>query len=125
MYTIIKEFAFEASHKLTGLPEGHQCARDHGHSYRVQIDLQSPGLNETGFIVDYGELKPLKTYIDETFDHRFLNDVVPFQTSAENLARHFYEWCKKHWPETAAVRVSETAKTWAEYRPTLFFTEVT
>ncbi|TIO54493.1 MAG: 6-carboxytetrahydropterin synthase QueD, partial [Mesorhizobium sp.] len=28
-----------------------------------------------------------------------------------------YEWCKARLPQTAAVRVSETPKTWAEYRP--------
>jgi 6-pyruvoyltetrahydropterin/6-carboxytetrahydropterin synthase len=38
-------------------------------------------------------------------------------TSAENLARFLYEFARGLWPEVAAVRVSETPKTWAEYRP--------
>ncbi|MAN10096.1 MAG: 6-carboxytetrahydropterin synthase QueD, partial [Roseobacter sp.] len=63
------------------------------------------------------ELKPLKTYIDETFDHRHLNDVLDFVSTGENMARHLYEWCANRWPETTAVKVSETPKTWAEYRP--------
>jgi len=37
--------------------------------------------------------------------------------TAECLAKHFYDWCKDRLPETSAVRVSETTKTWAEYRP--------
>ncbi|HUM72266.1 MAG TPA: 6-carboxytetrahydropterin synthase, partial [Chloroflexota bacterium] len=36
---------------------------------------------------------------------------------AENLARHLYEWAKEQWPQVTAVRVSETPRTWAEYRP--------
>ncbi len=117
MYTITKRFDFSASHQLTGLPPEHQCARLHGHNYIVEVVLQSDTLNEAGFVVDYGDLHPLKTYIDQTLDHRHLNDVLSFQTSAENIARHLFEWCKERWAQTAAVRVSETAKTSAEYRP--------
>jgi 6-pyruvoyltetrahydropterin/6-carboxytetrahydropterin synthase len=116
MYTITKRFDFSASHQLSGLPDGHQCARLHGHNYIVEVELQSDTLNDTGFVVDYGELKPLKEYIDGTLDHRHLNDVLPFQTSAENMARHLYQWSKAIWPQVSAVRVSETPKTWAEYR---------
>jgi 6-pyruvoyltetrahydropterin/6-carboxytetrahydropterin synthase len=115
MYTITKRFDFSASHQLSGLPDGHQCARLHGHNYIVEVELQSDTLNDTGFVVDYGELKPLKEYIDGTLDHRHLNDVLPFQTSAENMARHLYQWSKAIWPQVSAVRVSETPKTWAEY----------
>lgn len=117
MYTIQKEFAFSASHQLGGLPDGHQCSRLHGHNYLVHVVLQSNKLDERGFVVDYGDLKPFKEYIDTCVDHRHLNDVFPFQTTAENMARHFYEWCVQRWPETSAVGVSETPKTWAVYQP--------
>ncbi len=67
---------------------------------------------------DYHELAPLKQYIDECFDHRHLNDVLGHdRVTAECLAQHFYEWCRARLPETTAFGVSETAKTWAEYRP--------
>lgn len=115
MYTITKRFDFSASHQLSGLPDGHQCARIHGHNYIVEVELQAEVLDDTGFVVDYGELKPLKEYIDGTLDHRHLNDVLSFQTSAENMARHLYQWSKAIWPHVSAVRVSETPKTWAEY----------
>lgn len=118
MYRITKEFHFSASHQLTGLPAGHQCARLHGHNYIVEIELSARTLNGDGFVRDYHELAPLKHYIDESFDHRHLNDVLGHgQVTAEYLARHFYDWCKERLPETSAVRVSETPKTWAEYRP--------
>lgn len=117
MYRITKEFHFSASHQLSHLPDDHQCARMHGHNYVVVVELASDTLNEYGFIRDYGELKPLKAYIDNTFDHRHLNDVMDDHSTAENMARHFYEWCAARWPETTAVKVSETPKTWAEFRP--------
>jgi 6-pyruvoyltetrahydropterin/6-carboxytetrahydropterin synthase len=36
--------------------------------------------------------------------------------TAENIARALLRICRLHWPEAVAVRVSETPKTWAEYR---------
>jgi 6-pyruvoyltetrahydropterin/6-carboxytetrahydropterin synthase len=126
VYTIKKQFEFSASHQLRHLrnpawpeddPRQHQCSRDHGHNYIVEVELQAEYLDSRGFVVDYGELRALKEYIDTTFDHRRLGEVVPFYTTAENLAAHFFGWCYIRWPQTVAVRVSETVKTWAEFRP--------
>ena len=118
MFRISKEFHFSASHQLTDLPEDHPCHRMHGHNYIVVVELASKTLDRFGFVVDYRELAPFKTYIDEVFDHRHLNDVMnDNRVTAERLAAHFFDWCKERWREVAAVKVSETPKTWAEYRP--------
>ena len=117
MYRITKEFHFSASHQLFGLPEGHQCGRLHGHNYIVVVELASEDLDAHGFVRDYHELAPLKRYIDDELDHRHLNDVLGDNcVTSERLAKHFYDWCAARWPETTAVKVSETLKTWAEYR---------
>ncbi len=117
MYRITKEFHFSASHQLTTLSEDHPCARLHGHNYIVEVELKAEELNAHGFVRDYRELGAFKQYIDDCFDHRHLNDVLGHDyTTAENLAKHFYQWAKETWPEVSAIRVSETAKTWAEYR---------
>ena len=79
--------------------------------------LQSAELNGDGFVRDYGELEPFKAFIDEKLDHRHLNDIMDGVTSAENLASFLYEYASRRWPEVVAVRISETPKTWAEYRP--------
>ncbi len=118
MFRITKEYHFSASHQLHGLADDHPCARLHGHNYIVRVELSSAELNETGFVRDYRELDDLKIYIDEKIDHRHLNEVLgDDDTTAEKLAKHFYDWCKSRWPEVSAVSVSETPKTWAEYRP--------
>lgn len=116
MYRISKEFAFSASHRLDHLPPEHQCARLHGHNYIVVVELAAAALSPDGFVRDYHDLAALKAHIDAEFDHRHLNDVLPMPT-AENLARYFHDWARARWPEVSAVRVSETPKTWAEYRP--------
>lgn len=118
MYIITKEFHFSASHHLPSLPDGHPCKRIHGHNYIVIVELQSEELDEHGFVREYAELNQLREYIDEKFDHRMLNDVLEGgAVSSECLAKHFYDWCAARWPETTAVKVIETPKVTAEYRP--------
>lgn len=105
MYRIAKRFSFCASHVIEGLPEGHQCGRLHGHNYEVELVLQAEALNSVGFVVDYGDLKPFKVFIDETLDHRHLNDILS-PTTAEAIAFFLFKKAKTLWPETIAVRVS-------------------
>ena len=118
MFRISKEYHFSASHQLLHLAADHPCARLHGHNYIVEVELQSQTLNADGFVRDYRELDALKQYIDERFDHRHLNEILgDDHVTAELIAQHFYDWCKARWPEVVAVRVRETPKTMAEYRP--------
>jgi 6-pyruvoyltetrahydropterin/6-carboxytetrahydropterin synthase len=117
MFRLTKRFDFSASHVLDHLAPGHPCARLHGHNYAVEVVLESPALDDRGFCaVDYGELDPFACYIDDVLDHRHLNDVLPVRTTAENLARHLFNEARKTSPFVVAVRVSETPKTWAEFR---------
>jgi len=116
MYTIAKRFTFDAAHQLVGLPTSHKCSRLHGHTYSVEVVLQSEYLVGPGFVVDYTDLAAFKEFISAQVDHRNLNEVVGFPTTSENLACWFYQWCKQRWPVVVAVRVSETSATWAEYR---------
>jgi 6-pyruvoyltetrahydropterin/6-carboxytetrahydropterin synthase len=120
MLTISKEFAFSASHQLAHLPPDHQCARLHGHNYVVTLELSAPldELTEAGFVRDYGELDDFKKWLDAELDHRHLNDAIPGRNpSAENMAAWICQFWAERIPELACVRVSETPKTWAEYRP--------
>ncbi|WP_328779901.1 6-pyruvoyl tetrahydropterin synthase family protein [Streptomyces canus] len=120
MLRITKDFQFSASHRLDHLPADHQCARLHGHNYTVQLELSAPreDLTPAGFVRDYGDLSDFKKWLDTELDHRHLNEVVPdLNPSAENLAMWIYSVWSERFPEITAVRVSETPKTWAEYRP--------
>lgn len=115
MFTISKEFSFSASHVLTGLRDGHPCGRMHGHNYVIKVELRSETLNADSFVQDYNDLKPIKDYIDNVLDHRHLNDIIPGQPSAENIAKHLYWKFKPEFPFLNAVEVSETPKTNCRY----------
>ena len=121
-FTISKRFAFSASHTLDALADDHPCRRLHGHNYEVEIVSGAADVDERGFVHDYLDLAPFKQWLDAAVDHRHLNDLLDGPTSAERLAWWFFEWCKANLPadvatRLAAVRVSETPATWAEYRP--------
>lgn len=130
-WIIEKEFAWDSAHCLQGLPQGHKCQRLHGHSYRATVVLRGTQLNEVGFVVDYGELSPVKDFIDQNWDHKFIASseeqlerfsvpsneafVLGRQTSAENMAQFLFDKFKGQFP-LYEVRISETPKTWAIYR---------
>ena len=115
VYRISKQFHFSAAHQLDLLPEGHPCKRLHGHNYIVEIVLEAEKLDQRYFVADYHELKPVKTFIDEHLDHRNLDEVIGTASTAENIAKFFYDKFKPLFPALSMVRVSETPKTWAEF----------
>jgi 6-pyruvoyltetrahydropterin/6-carboxytetrahydropterin synthase len=119
MLTITKEFHFSASHVLEGLPRWHPCSRLHGHNYAVVLELSAPDdrLVPPGFVRDYNDLDTFKQWMDKTLDHRHLNDVMEVQPTSEALARWVYDHWIEEFPELAAVKVYETPRTSAEYRP--------
>ena len=66
---IFREFTFEAAHRLPNVPEGHKCARLHGHSYRVEVHVSGPVGQETGWVQDFGDLKVAFKPLEEELDH--------------------------------------------------------
>ncbi|MEY9955685.1 6-pyruvoyl-tetrahydropterin synthase [Streptacidiphilus sp. MAP5-52] len=78
MLTITKEFAFSASHVLDRLPTWHPCARMHGHNYILKLELAAPeeALDDVGFVRDYRDLDAFKKWMDDTLDHRHLNEAM-------------------------------------------------
>lgn len=118
MYEISKLFDFSASHQLAGLPDDHPCTRLHGHNYQVMLVLGSESLDPVGFVYDYRKLDGFKGWLDATFDHQHLNDQMPYNPTSEHLARFIYaEAVGRLGDLVVEVRVSETPKTWAVYRP--------
>jgi 6-pyruvoyltetrahydropterin/6-carboxytetrahydropterin synthase len=119
MFTITKEFTFSASHQLVGLPVAHQCARLHGHNYRVRLQLDAAELDDRGMVVDYADLHPFGAWIDDHLDHQHLNDRLPddINPTAERLAEVLGAVALQQLelPDgvAVAVGVSETPKTWA------------
>ncbi len=45
---VFRVFQVEAAHRLPNVPDGHKCARMHGHSFRIEIHVSGPVGEESG-----------------------------------------------------------------------------
>ena len=106
---IYKEFSIEAAHRLPNVPEGHKCARLHGHSFQVAIHVDGPVGEQTGWIMDFGDIKVAFAPIYEQLDHHYLNDVVGLENpTSENLAIWIWDNLKSRLPLLSAIEIKET-----------------
>ena len=89
---IFQEFTFEAAHRLPHVPDGHKCARLHGHSFRVEIHVDGPVGEDTGWVMDFQEIKDAFAPLHDQLDHRYLNEVDGLDNpTSENLARWIWD----------------------------------
>ena len=119
MYELTVEREFPAAHYLREY-DG-DCARMHGHNYRVQITVRGEQLDEAGMLIDFGDLKQLCDSVIDELDHRCLNELAPFDEinpTSENLARYLYETIRDGLPDSVSVQrvtVFESARSSATY----------
>lgn len=90
MFSISKEFRFEAAHRLVHGYEG-LCANNHGHSFVVTVFLKSSKLDSVGMVRDFKDVKILKKWVDDHLDHSTIisdSDDVFHQWLIDNKQRH-------------------------------------
>lgn len=117
MMEIYRDFTFEAAHRLPRVPEGHKCARLHGHSYRVRVRVTGPVGDATGWVCDFAELKAAFAPIDEALDHRYLNEIEGLENpTSEVLAAWIWRRLQPRLPGLSAVEVAETCTSGCIYR---------
>src|SRR6476619_3778319 len=72
---IFKSFTLEAAHRLPNVPAEHKCARLHGHSFRVELQVSGTPGADSGWIMDFADIKAAFRPLHEQLDHHYLNDV--------------------------------------------------
>jgi 6-pyruvoyltetrahydropterin/6-carboxytetrahydropterin synthase len=123
MFEVTVQQTFAAGHALRNYHG--KCENVHGHNYRVEVKVQGEQLDAAGLLVDFVELKRVMKGVIDYLDHRFINDLAPFDKvnpSAENIAKFFHEriseGLKTDIPVSIAeVKVWETDTSSAVYRP--------
>ncbi|HWJ24619.1 MAG TPA: 6-carboxytetrahydropterin synthase QueD [Gemmatimonadaceae bacterium] len=109
MTRIFKDFSFEAAHRLPNVPEGHKCARLHGHSFRVRVVIEGPVDARTGWVMDFADIKAVVRPLEDRLDHYYLNDIEGLENpTSEELARWIWRALKPQLPLLAAIEVRET-----------------
>ena len=123
MFEVSVDETFSSGHALRGYKG--KCENVHGHNYKVRVTLAGPELDSIGLLYDFVHLKQAIQGVIRTLDHKYLNELVPFDTlnpSAENIARHIYDRVATQLPKAAnaagisSVTVWETETSAATYR---------
>lgn len=100
MFYIKKSMEISAAHKLN-LSYESKCQNLHGHNWHVTIYCKAKELNKDGMVCDFTHIK---NAIHEKLDHQYLNDILPFNPTAENMAR----WMCEQIPTCYKVSVQES-----------------
>ena len=99
MYTVVKRIEVSGSHVLN-LPYESKCSNLHGHNWIIDVTLQSETLDENGMVLDFTKIKEIVNQLD----HQHINNIVPFNPTAENMAK----WLCDQIPHCIGVSVQET-----------------
>lgn len=114
---VFKEFTFEAAHRLPDVPPGHKCGRLHGHSFRAEVHVRGEVGRETGWVVDFADIKKAFAPLFAQLDHNFLNEIEDLSNpTSENLARWIWRHLEPTLPGLCKVVVRETCTSGCIYR---------
>jgi 6-pyruvoyltetrahydropterin/6-carboxytetrahydropterin synthase len=114
---LVREYRFEAAHRLPRLPEGHKCFRLHGHSFRFELALEGEVNPDTGFLLDFADIDVITAPILDQLDHHFLNEVPGLENpTSEVLAHWLWQRIKPRLEILQAVTVAETCDARCTYR---------
>ena len=93
------------------LPDHAKCGRQHGHTYRVDVVIE--GKHDGGMMLDFAILKQNIREVLAQYDHRDLNDFLPYP-SVENICVLLKEQLQKKIKFPFTLRVWEGEGKWAE-----------
>ena len=115
MWTISKEFNFDAAHSLPHLPTEHKCHHLHGHTYKLVVFVR--GDLKDQWVQDYAEIKSAVQPFVDMVDHKDLNQILAIPTTAENVSYWFWTRFEPKLPLLYRVDIHETTGTCCSYCP--------
>jgi 6-pyruvoyltetrahydropterin/6-carboxytetrahydropterin synthase len=132
---IAKEFRWEMGHRLPN--HDGACRNVHGHSYRMQVEVEGHVDPETGMVMDFGDISAIVKPLVAELDHAFLCQdsdtevlellermdmkrvIIHVPSTVENICKLFIDrlrpvFARVPQVRTFTVRIWETASSEAE-----------
>ncbi|MFC1541248.1 6-carboxytetrahydropterin synthase QueD [Candidatus Latescibacterota bacterium] len=119
MFELCVDSHFAAAHSLREYKG--DCARIHGHTWRVTVCVGADDSDETGICIDFKDVSAALDMITAKFDHRNLNDLEQFRDinpTAENLAKYIFDRLSEKLNSDAVTVLSVTVAESDKYRVT-------
>lgn len=114
---IFKVFTLESAHRLPNVPPGHKCARLHGHSFRIEVLVRGEPGADSGWVMDFADIKAAFQPLYDQLDHRYLNEIPGLENpTSERLAVWIWARLKPVLPSLSEVVVHETCTSGSRYR---------
>ena len=139
VYILRKTFRFEASHQLPH--HDGKCARLHGHSWAMTVELRGEALGPTrlvdevrimnaepcaimpnynpkaGMLLDFADVsKAVAPFLDKFLDHWHLNETTKIENpTSEALCKWMFVGLEPTLPLLYAVEIEETCTSSARY----------
>jgi 6-pyruvoyltetrahydropterin/6-carboxytetrahydropterin synthase len=114
---VFKSFQIEAAHRLPHVPDDHQCARVHGHSFVIELWVSGIVGGRSGWVIDFADIAEAFRPLRDQLDHRLLNDIEGLSNpTSENLAIWIWERVSGTLRGLSKVVVRETATSGCVYR---------
>lgn len=114
---LVRDFTFEAAHRLPRAPVGHKCSRLHGHSFRVELVCEGPVDEDRGWLIDFADIRRAFEPLLERLDHYYLNEIEGLENpTTENLAGWIWQRLKPRLPLLSQINIAETCTSRCEYR---------
>lgn len=113
---LAKAFTFEAAHRLPRVPDGHKCARLHGHSFRCEVVVRGEVNPQTGWFIDYADITTAFEPLRVQLDHYYLNEIAGLENpTSEILARWIWERLEGRVSGLYRVTIRETCTARCDY----------
>ena len=107
MYYVEKRIEISAAHNLM-LSYESKCENLHGHNWIIVVYCKAKELNQDGMVTDFTHIKKV---VKDTFDHKYINEILDVNPSAENMAK----WICDHVENCYKVSVQESEGNTAIY----------
>jgi 6-pyruvoyltetrahydropterin/6-carboxytetrahydropterin synthase len=88
----------------------------HGHSFRIEIHVSGLVGGDSGWVMDFADLRQAFQPLYDQLDHYCLNDIAGLENpTSENLARWIWERLSPRLPGLSKVVVQETCNAGCVY----------